>query len=106
MAVEVNHLAMGYITVTTVDKYDNTNTYEFRKKGGVAQPKDGYTPVVLKALWQEGIPVDWDPDELTASQRAEIDGFCDDCGTPLRSKQVAADEYIEGCPECDQEVLA
>ena len=92
---------MGRKTVVTADKYGRERVYHFGNDRGVAVPKDGYTPVVLKALWNEGIPVDWSPDDLTPSERAQLDTFCDDCGTAFRHDQIGRDEWDTYCPECD-----
>jgi len=102
MRAKVQFGSMGRITVTTIDKYGNTRNYRFNANSGAATPQDGYTPVVLKALWDEGVPVDWSPDELTASQRAQIDGFCSECGSKLNHQQVGRDDYETWCGECDK----
>lgn len=110
MPVEVIHEAMGHVTVITIDKYENTREYKFKPASdglGVEPYGDGrkYTPVVLQALWEDGIVVDWSPDDLTADERAEIDGFCDDCGTAITSQQVGRDEFKQWCPECETKEL-
>jgi len=103
MAATVHHESMGRKTVVTTDKYGTERVYRFRPADGLGvEPEGGYTPVVLKALWDEGIPVDWSRDELTASQRAQLDGFCDDCGSAIQSQQVGPDEHARWCPECDE----
>ena len=103
MPAKVYHNSMGRKTVVTTDKHGNESIYKFRpvQEGIGVEPEDGYTPVVLKALWQEGIPVDWKPEDLTPSERAQLKGFCDDCGTAIRSRQVAPDEWEYWCPQCE-----
>lgn len=114
MATEVHRLSMGRVQVTTIDRYDNRRHYEFRPEGphGTLTPTgDGrkYTPVVLQAMWEEGLVVDWDPDELTADERAKLDGFCDDCGTAIRQQQVGPstwENHCDGCGEVKETVEA
>lgn len=110
MSAEVERLAMGRVVVVTRDRYENERVYEFKPAGNsfmVEPTGDGrkYTPVVLKALWDEGIVVDWDPDELTADERAQLNGFCDDCGTAIHSQQVARDKFRYWCPDCEEETV-
>lgn len=104
MSATVHHHAMGHKTVVTRDKYGVEHTYEFHpsKEGISVEPRDGYTPVVLKALWDEGVPVQWDPDDLSASERKQLDGFCDDCGTAINHRQVGPDEWEDYCESCDE----
>lgn len=107
MATEIQHLAMGRVQVTTIDRYDNRRHYEFRRSRdglGLEPTGDGrkYTPVVLQAMWNEGLVVNWDPDDLTADERAKIDGFCDDCGTAIRQQQVGPDEWENHCDGCGE----
>jgi hypothetical protein len=105
MPATVHHNSMGYKTVVTTDRYGTERTYRFKPPAdGIAvQPQDGYTPVVLQALWNEGIPVDWSPDDLTANERAQLDGFCNDCGSAIREVQVGPSDFNRYCPECDNE---
>ena len=105
MPATVHHNSMGRKTVVTTDKYGTERVYKFRpaREGVGVEPQDGYTPVVLKALWDEGVPVEWSPDELTASQRAELNGFCDACGTAEANDQVGANEWVTYCPACEDE---
>ena len=102
MAATVHHNSMGYKTVVTTDRYGKEHVYRFKpaREGVGIRPQDGYTPVVLEALWGEGIPVEWDPDDLSASQRAQLDGFCDDCGAALTHEQVGPNEFDTYCDEC------
>lgn len=102
MATSVHNESMGRKTVVTRDKYGNERVYRFKVVRGVARPiGDGrdYTPPVLKALWNDGVPVDWSPDELTPSELSEIDGFCDECGESLKHEQVGPTEFETYCPE-------
>lgn len=103
MSATVHHNSMGYKTVVTRDKYGTERVYQFApaKEGVGVRAQDGYTPVVLKALWNESVPVDWSPDELTASQRAQIDGFCDDCGEAMTHQQVGPNEFKTWCGNCE-----
>jgi len=96
---------MGRKTVVTTDKYGKERVYQFRpcREGVGVEPDptyDGrdYTPVVLQALWDEGVPVDWSPDDLTASERAQLKGFCDDCGDALKSERIGPNEFRIECP--------
>jgi len=103
MPAKVYHNSMGRKTVVTTDKHGNESVYRFRPAKGEkigVEPEDGYTPVVLKALWNEGIPVQWKPEDLTPSERAQLKGFCDDCGTAIQTKQVV-DGWEYRCPQCD-----
>jgi len=103
MAATVHHNSMGRKTVVTQDKYGKERVYKFKPatEGVGVEPQENYTPVVLKALWEEGIPVDWSPDDLTARQRAEIDGFCSDCGTAMTQQQVGPNEFDTWCDNCE-----
>jgi len=107
MATEVNRLSMGHVRVTTIDRYGNTRHYDFRpaREGVGLEPSgDGrkYTPVVLQAMWEDGLVVNWDPDDLTADERAQIDGFCDECGTEIRQVQVGHAEWENHCGGCGE----
>jgi len=104
MPATVHHNAMGRKTVVTTDRYGNERVYKFKpaRDGVGVEPEDGYTPVVLKALWDEGIPVEWSPDDLSDSERAQLDGFCDDCGAAIREQQVGMNEFERWCPQCEQ----
>jgi len=105
MSATVHHNSMGYKVVVTSDRYGNERVYKFRpNRGGVGvepDPNDDgrdYTPVVLQALWNEAVPVDWSPDDLTADERAELDGFCDECGEAIQEQQIGMDEFRRECP--------
>lgn len=95
---------MGRKTVVTTDKYGNQKTYNFKPNpnGIGVTPENGYTPVVLKTLWNAGIPVNWSPNNLSPTERSEIDGFCDRCGTEIKQNQIAPREFNHYCPKCDQ----
>jgi hypothetical protein len=110
MPTTVYHNSMGYKTVVTSDRYGNERIYRFRPdRDGVGvepHPNDDgrdYTPVVLKALWNEGIPVDWSPDDFSADERAQLDGFCDDCGAAIREQQAGMNEFERWCPQCEHQ---
>lgn len=95
----------GFVRATTIDKYGNTNQYDFRRRYGVLTPYgDGrpYTATVLNALWEDGQAVDWSPSDLTASERKQLKGFCDDCGTGITHRQVGPDEWEDYCEHCDE----
>lgn len=102
MPATVHHQSMGRKTVVTTDKYGRETVYNFRpnRDGIGVVPQDGYTPPVLKALWDESIPVDWSPDDLTPTQRTQLKGFCDDCGTKIQSTQIGPEEFEYHCPNC------
>lgn len=103
MPATVHHNSMGRKTVVTTDRHGNERVYKFRpvRDGVGVEAEDGYTPVVLQALWDEGIPVDWSPDDLTRTERAQLDGFCDDCGTAIQQNQIGPNEFDCYCPQCE-----
>lgn len=102
MPASVYDLAMGRKEVVTTDKYGNTRTYEFRRRrdGAVLEPVDDYTLAALEALWDEGIPVEWDPSDLTAQERRELDSFCTICASALTHTQTGPRSFETRCEEC------
>lgn len=112
MPTKVRRIGGGRVQVVTIDKYGSTRTYEFAMDRGLAVPVGsgrGYSPAALKALWEKGIPVEWSPEDLTRTERAKIDGFCDECGSELRQTRVATDAgdpevWETKCENCDEVV--
>jgi len=67
MATEVHRISGQRVRVTTRDKYDNTNSYTFRRSAdnsSVWEPETDYTWTVIEALTEAGYVVNYQFDDL------------------------------------------